>query len=73
MTRDPLRTLEAMRPDAGAGELWPQHLRDAARARILSAPTEPGAATRPRRRVGAVCLAAALLTAGGSASPRPPG
>ncbi|MFC4604436.1 hypothetical protein [Rhodococcus kronopolitis] len=65
MTSDPLRTLEALRPDAGAGELWPQHLQAAARARILATTTEPAPAPRPRRRVGAVCLAAALLTAGG--------
>ncbi|RDI20014.1 hypothetical protein DEU38_117126 [Rhodococcus sp. AG1013] len=66
MTKDLLRTLEAMRPDTGADELWPRHLQAAERARIMATISEPTApAVRSTRRVGAVALTAALFTVGG--------
>ncbi|GAB2640940.1 hypothetical protein ABI214_00275 [Prescottella soli] len=64
MTKDLLKTLEAMRPDTGADRLWPQHGLATERARIVATTSTPTApAVRPRR-VGAVALTAALFAVG---------
>ncbi|RVW02396.1 hypothetical protein [Rhodococcus spongiicola] len=65
MTKDLLRTLEAMRPGAGTEKLWPEHLQATERARIMATTAEPVAPPVRSGRVGAVTLAAALFTVGG--------
>ncbi|MGO4205321.1 hypothetical protein AB4Z09_27000 [Rhodococcus sp. TAF43] len=61
MTKDLLKTLEAMRPDTGADDRWPQHLQDTERARIMATDSEPTAPAVRSRRVGAVAITAALF------------
>lgn len=65
MTKDLLKTLEAMRPDIGADRLWPQHLQAAEQARIMATASASAAPTVRSRRVGAVALTAALFTVAG--------
>ncbi|OFE10827.1 hypothetical protein [Rhodococcus sp. 1139] len=65
MTKDPLKTLEKLRPDTHTDELWPQHLQAAERDRIMATSTNPTAPDRHRRGVGTIVLVAAIATAGG--------
>ncbi|MGO4205424.1 hypothetical protein AB4Z09_27540 [Rhodococcus sp. TAF43] len=64
MTKDLLKTLEAMRPDTGADRLWPQHVQAAEQARIMATTSAPTAPAVRSRRVGAVALTAALFAVG---------
>ncbi|WP_137725879.1 hypothetical protein [Prescottella subtropica] len=65
MTKDLLKTLEAMRPEARADSLWPQHLQAAEQARIMATTSAPAVPSGRSKKVGAVTLAAALFTVGG--------
>lgn len=65
MTKDLLKTLEAMRPDTEADRLWPQHVQAAEQARIMATTSAPTAPAVRSRRVGAVALTAALFTVAG--------
>ncbi|WP_420879142.1 hypothetical protein [Rhodococcus sp. (in: high G+C Gram-positive bacteria)] len=65
MTRNLLNTLEQMRPDAHADELWPKHRQEAERDRIMATSTAPAVPAVRRRRVGTIALVAAITTAGG--------
>ncbi|ARE34090.1 MULTISPECIES: hypothetical protein [Rhodococcus] len=64
MTKDPLTTLEKLRPsDTVSAELWPENVQDAARTRIMATENNIGATKAPRRRVGAIVLVAAICAA----------
>ncbi|WP_433604921.1 hypothetical protein [Prescottella agglutinans] len=65
MTRNLLTTLEQMRPDAHADEIWPKHIQEAERDRIMATSTGPVVPEARRRRVGTIALIAAITTAGG--------
>lgn len=65
MTRNLLTTLEKIRPDAHADELWPNHLQVAERDRIMATSTDPAVPPARRRRAGAIGLVAAITVAGG--------
>ncbi|MDH6676692.1 hypothetical protein M2284_000890 [Rhodococcus sp. LBL1] len=62
MTKDLLTALEAMRPNSGTDELWPQHLQATERDRIMATDSESTVPAVRSRRVGAVTLTAALFT-----------
>ncbi|MCA1005707.1 hypothetical protein LCL87_08260 [Rhodococcus hoagii] len=66
MTKDLLKTLEAMRPDHDA--LWSEDLRAAACARIMATDVEPTAPRARSRRTTTVVAVAALVAAGGVAA-----
>ncbi len=68
MTKDLLKTLEAMRPDPGPDRLWPKHLRDAEKARIMATDSEPTVPPARSRRVVAAVTIGALLAVGGVAA-----
>ncbi len=64
MTKDPLTTLEKLRPsDTVSAELWPENVQDAVRTRIMATENNIGATKAPRRRVGAIVLVAAICAA----------
>jgi len=63
MTKDLLKTLEAMRPDHDAP--WSHDLRAAECARIMATGSEPTAPRVRSRRVATVVTVAALVVAGG--------
>lgn len=67
MTKDLLKTLDAMRPDTGTDRLWPQHLQAAVRARIMDTASmlEFSAPTGRSKRAAVVALTAAAVTVGG--------
>ncbi len=74
MTKDPLTTLEKLRPsDTVSAELWPENVQDAARTRIMATENNIGATKAPRRRVGAIVLVAAICAAVVVAAPLPRG
>ncbi|WFR73008.1 hypothetical protein P9209_03965 [Prescottella defluvii] len=65
MTKDLLTALEAMRPNSGTDELWPRHLQDAERDRIMATDSESTVPRVRSRRVASVVAVAALFAAGG--------
>lgn len=66
MTDDPVKTLEAMRPDHN--ELWSEDLRATGCAHIMATDSEPTAPRARSRRVTTVVAVAALVAAGGVAA-----
>ncbi|MFC9517077.1 hypothetical protein ACFTSD_15200 [Nocardiaceae bacterium NPDC056970] len=65
MTRDLLSRLEEMRPNPHTDEVWPKHVQEAERDRIMATSTGPAVPAVRRRRVGAIAFAAAITAAGG--------
>lgn len=65
MTDDLLTTLDKLRPDTEADELWTHQLRAIAHDRIVATPTDSLVSDTHRRKIGTIVLVAAIATTGG--------